>query len=138
MLSGPVLPRREVLHPSEKVVSTRPGKNDLGASVLSGLFSPKRDNFRSSEGVLAQARFSPKLNPKKNYFMFCLFDSFVIQCMDLIKSINWQFKFNYIDSLGIYLIFFRLRLRLKSEWMHEYRFILWCDIDRVLMKLVKA
>jgi len=44
-----------VFRPGAKVVSprqgySRPGENGLGASVLSGLFSPKRKNFRSSEG----------------------------------------------------------------------------------------
>jgi len=62
---------RVQFRPSAKVVSpkrgySRPCENGPGASVLSRLFSPKRDNFRSSKGILAQARFSPKLNPKKN------------------------------------------------------------------------
>jgi len=43
-----------------------PGENGPEASVLSGLFLPKRDNFHLSEGILAQTRFSPKLNSKKN------------------------------------------------------------------------
>jgi len=64
VLSGPISPRREVL---------RPGENGPGTSVLSGLFPPKRDNFRSSEGILAQARFSPKLNPKKKEIFFWAF-----------------------------------------------------------------
>jgi len=41
------------------------GENDPEANVFSGLFSPKRDNFRSSKVILAQARVSSKLNPKK-------------------------------------------------------------------------
>jgi len=32
----------------------------------------------------------------------------------------------------------KLRLKLKSEWIHEYRFMLGYDIDKALMKLVKA
>jgi len=53
--------------PGEKVVLpkqgySRPGENGPGASVLSKLFSPKRDNFRSSEGILAQATLQKNLD----------------------------------------------------------------------------
>ena len=72
-----------MLRAGEKVVSpkqgySRPGENGPEASVLSIQFSPKRDNFRSSEGILAQALFSPKLNPKKKKFRAFYFDCLVL------------------------------------------------------------
>jgi len=50
MLSGMFLPRREVSRPNEKVVSPtqgygRPGKKSPGASVLLGVFSPRRGDI---------------------------------------------------------------------------------------------
>ena len=121
--AGNYSPRRE--SSSLKLGYTRPGEEAPGASVLSGVlsprreifrpneevFSPRREYFRSGEnrrcsldylgdkffaqarGIFARAKLvSPK--PKKKFFFFLafcfwMFSSFGMQCMYLVKPINW-------------------------------------------------
>ena len=54
MLSGLFWPRREIS--SLKRGYTRPGEKAPGASVLSGVFSPRREIFRPSEKVFSPGR----------------------------------------------------------------------------------
>jgi len=64
MLSGLFLPKQKVPYPGEKVVLlkrgySRPSEKAPGASVLSRVFSPRREIFRPKDEVFS---------PKREYF----------------------------------------------------------------------
>ena len=112
-------PRREVLHrPGEKVVSPKRGYSHLGekapgASVLSGVFSPRREILHPGEEIFSLRREYFRLGKNGQCFLdyFRLNDKFFTQARGYFRSgkvglaqakknyIFWLFVFDYLTLL---------------------------------------